>query len=159
MQEDWDNAQTAFTEMGNYKNSKFYGKYSEAMTKLIAKDYDAAKEFVFGEDIDEYAGLIKRIDKFQKFRLGRDEFIEDIIKAGLLLGRLVFKQNVTEECKVEVVNKDGILVTDEELKERYVNEIAQGLRQPWEYRVKFFGEDEETARRMIEDTFVSDTEE
>ena len=43
MQEDWDNAQTAFTEMGNYKNSKFYGKYSEAMTKLIAKDYDAAK--------------------------------------------------------------------------------------------------------------------
>ena len=95
----------------------------------------------------------------KKYRNNLDEFIEDIIKAGLLLGRLVFKQNVTEDCKVEVVNKDGILVTDEELKERYVNEIAQGLRQPWEYRVKFFGEDEATARRMIEDTFVSDTEE
>ena len=95
----------------------------------------------------------------KKYRNNLDEFIEDIIKAGLLLGRLVFKQNVTEDCNVEVVNKDGILITDEELKESYVNEIAQGLRQPWEYRVKFFGEDEETARKMIEDTYTENTEE
>lgn len=95
----------------------------------------------------------------KKYRNNLDECIEDIIKAGLVIGRLIFKQNVTEDCKVEVVNKDGILVTDEELKEKYLNEIAQGLRQPWEYRMKFFGEDEQTARRMIEDEILEDNEE
>ena len=30
-----------------------------------------------------------------------------------------------------------------------MTEIAAGLRQPWEYRVKFFGEDEETAKNMV----------
>ena len=81
----------------------------------------------------------------KKYRNNLDEFIEDIIKAGLLLGRLVFKQNVTEDCKVEVVNKDGILVTDEELKERYVNEIAQGLRSKTSYMMKFMGLTKEQA--------------
>ncbi len=87
----------------------------------------------------------------KKYRDNLDEFIADIIKAGLLLGRLVFGKNVTEECNIEVVNKDGILITDEEIKQKYLEEISQGLRQPYEYRMKFFGEDEETARRMIED--------
>ena len=32
-----------------------------------------------------------------------------------------------------------------------MTEIAAGLRQPWEYRVKFFGEDEETAKNMVSD--------
>ena len=29
-----------------------------------------------------------------------------------------------------------------------MQEIREGLRQPWEYRVKYFGEDEETAKAM-----------
>lgn len=85
----------------------------------------------------------------KKYRDNLDEFISDIIKAGLLLGRVIFRKNVTEECNIEVVNKDGILVTEEELKEKYIEEIAQGLRQPYEYRMKFFGEDEATAKKML----------
>ena len=96
----------------------------------------------------------------KKYRNNLDEFIEDIIKAGLLLGRLIFKQNVTEDCNVEVVNKDGILVTDEELKERYVNEIAQGLRSKTSYMMKFMGLTEEQAMaelNLIEKEFNPET--
>ena len=32
-----------------------------------------------------------------------------------------------------------------------VQEIRDGVRQKWEYRVKFFGEDETTAKSMIEE--------
>lgn len=54
-QEDWENAYTAFTELGNYKSSKFYSKYSEAMTKLLNKDYDGAKaDFELLLDYQEY---------------------------------------------------------------------------------------------------------
>lgn len=86
----------------------------------------------------------------QKYRDNLDVFIEGLIKAILLLGRVVYKAPVTEDCEVKVVNKDGILVTDEEIKDQYMREIASGLRHAYEYRMKFFGEDEETARRMIE---------
>jgi len=81
----------------------------------------------------------------KKYRNNLDEFIEDIIKAGLTLGRLVLKENVTEECNVEVVNRDGILVSDEELREQYINEIAQGLRSKIGYLMKFYGMTEKQA--------------
>lgn len=85
----------------------------------------------------------------KKYRDNLDIFIEDLIHAVLLLGRIVFNENVTEDCNVEVVNKDGLLVTDEEVKEQYIQEIAAGLRSAEEYRMKFFGEDEEEARKMV----------
>lgn len=98
----------------------------------------------------QYAGDRQDLMKnAKKYRDNLDEFISDIIKAGLLLGRVIFRKNVTEDCIVEVVNKDGILVTEEELKQKYIEEIASGLRQPYEYRMKFFGEDEKTAKKML----------
>ena len=35
---------------------------------------------------------------------------------------------------------------------RFMQEIAAGIRQKWEYRVKYDGEDEETARKMTGET-------
>lgn len=87
----------------------------------------------------------------RKYRENVDEFIENICRGILLLGRILFKQKVNENDKIEVVNSDGFLVSEEDLKQQYIDEISAGLRQPWEYRVKFFGEDEETAKAMIED--------
>lgn len=85
----------------------------------------------------------------QKYRDNLDTFIEDLTKAILLLGRKVYGANVTEDCEIQVTNKDGILVSDEELKEQYIKEISLGIRSIEEYRQKFFGEDEEKARKMI----------
>ena len=91
-----------------------------------------------------------------KYRSNLDDFVQDLIRGILLLGRTVYNAPVTEDCNVEIANKDGILVTDEEIRDQFVREIASGLRQAWEYRVKFFGEDEETARKMIEDQPITE---
>lgn len=53
--EDWPNAFTAFTELGDYKNAKFYGKYSEGKVKLSEKKFDEAKaDFTLLLDYQEY---------------------------------------------------------------------------------------------------------
>ena len=62
----------------------------------------------------------------------------------------VLGKKVTEECKVEVVNEDGILISDEELKEQYMNEIAQGLRSKTSYLMKFYGMTEEEALEELQ---------
>lgn len=89
-----------------------------------------------------------------KHRKNVDEFVSGIAKAILLLGRILFKEPVTEDCIVKVTDKDGFMVDTETAKQEFRQDIAQGIRKEWEYRVKFFGEDEETAKKMVADEDV-----
>lgn len=86
-----------------------------------------------------------------KHRKNVDDFVSGICKAILLLGRILFKKPVTEDCTVTITDKDGFMVDTETAKQEFRQDIAQGIRQPWEYRVKFLGEDKETAKAMVAD--------
>lgn len=94
-----------------------------------------------------------------KHRKNVDEFVSGICKAILLLGRILFKQPVTENCTVTITDKDGFMVDTETAKQEFRQDIAQGIRQPWEYRVKFLGEDEKKAKAMVKDEEIEDIEE
>ena len=94
-----------------------------------------------------------------KHRKNVDEFVSGICKAILLLGRILFKKDVTEDCVVKIADKDGFMVNTETAKQEFRQDIAAGIRKAWEYRVKFLGEDEETAKAMIADEEIEDIEE
>lgn len=85
------------------------------------------------------------IENAKKYRNNITIFIQDIVRAGLLLARVMLKENVNEDCNVIIENKDGILITDEELKEQYINEIASGLRSRASYLMRFYGMSKEQA--------------
>lgn len=96
------------------------------------------------------------VENAKKYRENITKFIEDIIKAGLLLARVMLNEDVNENCKVLVENHDGILVTDEELKEQYINEISVGLRSKVSYLMKFYNM---TKERALEELALIDEEE
>lgn len=96
------------------------------------------------------------VSNANKHRKRVDEFVSGIGKAILLLGRILFKENVTEDCLVTITDKDGFMVDTETAKNEFRKDIAQGIRKPWEYRVKFLGEDEETAKARITDDNIDD---
>lgn len=96
------------------------------------------------------------VSNANKHRKRVDEFVSGIGKAILLLGRILFKENVTEDCLVTITDKDGFMVDTETAKNEFRRDIAQGIRKPWEYRVKFLGEDEETAKARITDDNIDD---
>lgn len=98
------------------------------------------------------------VSNANKHRKKVDEFVSGICKAILLLGRILFKEAVTEDCTVTITDKDGFMVDTETAKQEFRQDIAQGIRQAWEYRVKFFGEDEETAKAMVKDEEIEDIE-
>lgn len=95
----------------------------------------------------------------KKFRRNASSFIKSIFKTALFLGRVLFGEAVTEDCDIAIVDQDGFLVDTETAKEEFRKDIAQGIRQAWEYRVKFLGEDEETAKKMVEGEDIEDIEE
>ena len=51
------------------------------------------------------------------------------------------------------------MVDTETAKQEFRQDIAQGIRQPWEYRVKFLGEDEEKAKAMVADEEIENIKE
>lgn len=55
--------------------------------------------------------------------------------------------DLPDEGQVRVAFDDSIISDTAAEKRQDMDEVAAGLMQPWEYRVKWYGEDEATARR------------
>lgn len=98
----------------------------------------------------QYAGDRQDLMKnAKKYRDNVNEFISGILKASLLLGRLVLKEKVTEDCIITVTNKDGLLVSDEEIREQYRQEYNMGLISKITYLMKINNWTEEEAREEL----------
>lgn len=98
----------------------------------------------------QYAGDRQDLMKnAKKYRDNINEFISGILKASLLLGRLVLKKNVTEDCEIKVTNRDGLLVSDEEIKEQYRQEYNMGLISKVTYLMKINNWTEDEAKEEL----------
>lgn len=119
--------------------------------------FDASKGIVTATQyVGDRQDLIANANKHRK---KVDAFVNGICKAILLYGRVLFKEPVTEDCTVSITDKDGFMVDTETAKQEFRQDIAMGARKLWEYRVKFYGEDEETAKAMVEDEEIKDMKE
>ena len=112
----------------------------------------------------QYAGDRQDLMKnAKKYRDNINEFIGGVLKASLLLARLVLKKNVTEDCIITVTNRDGLLVSDEEIKEQYRQEYNMGLISKVTYLMKInnWTEDEakEELQRIEEENYIKAVEE
>lgn len=82
----------------------------------------------------------------KKHRSAVNDYTVGLIRAILLLGKLVFKQtDLDEDDSITLVDRDGFMVSEEDLKEQYMQEISSGLRSKTSYLVKFYGMTEEEA--------------
>lgn len=52
-------------------------------------------------------------------------------------------------CRLSASWDDSIVVDSEKERESDRQDVAMGVMQTWEYRMKWYGEDEETAKRMV----------
>lgn len=89
------------------------------------------------------------IQNAKKYRNNLNEFISGIIKAGLLIGRLIFNEKVTEECNVLIDNVDGFMQDDEAIKQSAREDLALGIISKVEYRMAVYHETEEEAKQML----------
>lgn len=85
----------------------------------------------------------------KKYRDNLSEFISGIIKAGLLIGRLIFKEKVTEDCNVLIDNVDGFMEDEESIKQSAREDLALGIISKIEYRMTVYHETEEVAKEML----------
>jgi len=79
-----------------------------------------------------------------------EEAIKDIVKAVLWVGKNILGQSVDPETLVKVEFSDGYIVSDEEKMAADLVEVQNGIMQKWEYRVKWYGEDEAAAKAAVQ---------
>jgi A118 family predicted phage portal protein len=90
------------------------------------------------------------IENAKKYRDNLSKFVTNIIKAGLLIGRMVFQEKVSENCDVLIDNVDGFMVDEESLKQSAREDLALGIISKLEYRMTVFNETEEVAQAMLD---------
>lgn len=91
------------------------------------------------------------VSNAKKHRNAVNEYTQGIAKAILFLGRTLFKQPVTEEDEITLTDKDGFLISDEELQDRYRQDFQAGLMSKKSYLMKARGMSEEQALKEIEE--------
>lgn len=62
------------------------------------------------------------------------------------------------ECETAFIWDDSIIVDADTERARDLNDVRQGIMQKWEYRMKWYGEDEETAKSKIMDSLNEPTD-
>lgn len=87
----------------------------------------------------------------KKHRTAVNDYTEALAKGVLLLGRILFGQNVTEEDTITLTDKDGFLISDEELQDRYRQDLQAGLISKKTYLMKARGMSEEQAIKELEE--------
>jgi A118 family predicted phage portal protein len=77
--------------------------------------------------------------------------LQTLVRGILTLARSIKDAPVPEDPGEIHVNFDDSVIEDTDAqRKRDLGDVAAGLMHPWEYRVKWYGEDEQTARMMTE---------
>ncbi len=78
-----------------------------------------------------------------------EKALQDIARAILWVGKEILEQPVSPYAKITVNFEDSYIIDKESERQRDLQEIRDGIMQKWEYRKKWYGEDEETAKKMV----------
>lgn len=89
------------------------------------------------------------VSNAKKHRKKLNDYTVGIARAILLLGRILFNQDVDENDNIQLTNKDGFLVSDEELQEQYRQDFQAGLMSKLTYLMKARGMTKEQAQAEL----------
>ena len=89
------------------------------------------------------------VSNAKKHRSALNDYTVGIARAILLLGRLLFSANTDENDEIQLTNKDGFLISDEELQEQYRQDFQAGLMSKLTYLMKARGMTKEQATQEL----------
>lgn len=78
-----------------------------------------------------------------------EQALQEIVRAILFAGKTFCGAPVNPDCKITVNFEDSYIMDKEAERQRDLQEIRDGLMQKYEYRMKWRGEDEQTAKAMV----------
>jgi A118 family predicted phage portal protein len=81
-----------------------------------------------------------------------EKALQDIVQAMLWVGKNIIGQPVDPDTQITVRFSDGYIVSDAEKKADDRQDLLNSVLQRYEYRMRWYGEDEATAKAMTQST-------
>ena len=78
--------------------------------------------------------------------------LRDIVRVVLWVGKNILRQRINPDAQITVEFSDGYIISDEEKRACDRQDVLDQIKQRWEYRVTWYGEDEATAKAMTQPT-------
>ena len=82
-----------------------------------------------------------------------EKALKEVVRAILWIGKYVLRENVNPDALIVVNSDDSYIIDTETEKAQWKEDVKMGLRTRVEYRMHFYGESEEEAKKNIEPTF------
>ena len=103
----------------------------------------------------EYTGSKQDlVQNAAKEMISVEKALKQITKAVLWIGKNVLGAPVDPDTKITVIADDSYIIDQDSERKRWQEEIKAGIRQRYEYRMKFYGETEEEAKRNVKPTIA-----
>ncbi|MDM8204278.1 hypothetical protein QUW03_07835 [Faecalicoccus acidiformans] len=93
-----------------------------------------------------------------KQRITIQEALTELVHSILILAKEKCNIPVDPDAKISIQFDDTMFSDEETERMRFLQEISAGVRQKWEYRKKYLGEEEEEAREMTGETGGMETQ-
>lgn len=85
-----------------------------------------------------------------------EAFLHQLVKTLLYIGYTYIDSSIDPDTKVEILFDQSPLVDENAERQRDKDDVSAGLMLPWEYRVKWYGEAEEEAKRILSENPTDD---
>jgi A118 family predicted phage portal protein len=85
-----------------------------------------------------------------------EKALSQIVRAILWAGKEILGESVNPDAEVTVNFEDSYIIDKESERLRDIQEVRDGLMNKWEYRKKWYGEDDETAKQMVSSNQTDD---
>lgn len=87
-----------------------------------------------------------------------ESFLHRLVKSILWIGNNYIDSKIKADAKITVIFDQSPLVDENAERQRDKDDVSAGLMQKWEYRVKWYGETEEEAKKILADGEPTDDE-
>lgn len=113
-------------------------------------DFDKVSRTVYQNTDSTKANTGALQKSIAKQRIAITEFLKELVTGVLSLAKQL-GEVVDPESKLSIQFDESFFTDEKYEKEQFLKEIAAGVRKKHEYRMKFFGESEEEAKKNTED--------
>lgn len=83
-------------------------------------------------------------------------FLTTIVKTLLYIGHNYIDPSVKSDAEIKIMFDQSPLIDENAERARDREDVNAGLMLPWEYRVKWYGEDQATAQKTLDSTMTDD---
>ena len=108
--------------------------------------YDNGSVSTATQIISENSEMFRTIKKHE---IILEDVLIELCRILLRMGNAYMKAGLDEDVEITIDFDDSIIVDKESQRAQDRQDVSMGAMNLWEYRMKYYGEDEETAKKML----------